>query len=127
MGPMPDRAEETAADESATVVELLPVPVQRTETARLGDVAPPVPAARPALPAVQAAAVAAGGFLAGAAVVGVAGRRRRARRQPAPARRLLRRSGGRGVSSGAGEVLQIVASRSLLVDVHLLGLPGTER
>jgi hypothetical protein len=24
-------------------------------------------------------------------------------------------------------VLQIVASRSLLVDVHLLGLPGTER
>ena len=105
------------------MVELLPVPVQATETVRVSAVTPPAAVARPSLPAVQAAAVAAGGFLAGAALAGVVGRRRHVRRQPAPSRRRLRRSG----QSGAGEVLQIVASRSLLVDVHLLGLPGTER
>jgi hypothetical protein len=67
-----------------------------------------------AVPTVQAAAVAAGGFVAGAAVVGFVGRRRA---------RPRRRSSGRGsgeVSRGA-ELLQIVGSRSLLVDVHLLG------
>ena len=73
-----------------------------------------------ALPAVQAAAVAAaGGFVAGAAVVGLVTRRqRRALRPRKGPRRLSRRSKS---APGAGELVQIVGSRSLLVDVHLLG------
>jgi hypothetical protein len=76
-------------------------------------------ASSPALvPAVQAAAAAAGGFLAGAAVIGLVNRRR-------GAARLVRRpragrvARGRGAARG-GELVQIVGSRSLLVDVHLL-------
>ncbi len=77
-----------------------------------------------ALPAVQAVAVAAGGFVAGVAVVGLVHRRQRNASAPAQARR-----GGRGARRGsrskrgaskAGELVQIVSSRSLLVDVHLL-------
>jgi hypothetical protein len=82
------------------------------------------------IPAVQAAAVAAGGFVAGAAVVGLvhrrhqrsaalAGRRRAGR---AGNRRRRRRSAGR-----AGDLVQIVGSRSFLVDVHLLGGSGENR
>ncbi|HEY1458077.1 MAG TPA: hypothetical protein VGF15_06130 [Solirubrobacteraceae bacterium] len=67
--------------------------------------------------AVQAAAVAATGFLAGAAVVGLV--QRRHRRSLAHARSDRRRVRLR--SRGADEPVQIVASRSLLVDVHLLG------
>jgi hypothetical protein len=75
-------------------------------------------------PAVQAAAVAAGSFVAGAAMVGLAHRRQRSRElvRTGARRSLSRRKGaGRGASRGAGELLQIVSSRSLLVDVHLLG------
>jgi hypothetical protein len=70
------------------------------------------------VPAVQAAAVAAGGFVAGAAVVGLVNRRhnRAALAQGQPRRRLLRRS-----RAGRVEALQIVSTRSLLLDVHLLG------
>jgi hypothetical protein len=78
---------------------------------------------RAVVPAVQAAAVAAGGFVAGAAVVGLVHRRRR-RTMLAKGRRAGRLSrGGRDGRSAnkAGELLQIVGSRSLLVDVHLLG------
>jgi len=64
-------------------------------------------------PAVQAAAVAAGGFVAGAAVVGIASRRRSGDRS------IGRR--GKDRRGKGGERLQIVGSRSLLVDVHLLG------
>ena len=77
------------------------------------------------IPAVQAAAVAAGGFVAGAAVVGLA--HRRSRRSAAlgkgrGARRLGRRARRTGGSApAASELIQIVGSRSLLVDVHLLG------
>ncbi|HEV2943656.1 MAG TPA: hypothetical protein VGX26_00885 [Solirubrobacteraceae bacterium] len=78
---------------------------------------------RAVVPAAQAAAVAAGGFVAGAAVVGLVNRRRHRRvralaKRGRAGRRLSRdaRSGGK-----AGELLQIVGSRSLLVDVHLLG------
>jgi hypothetical protein len=83
------------------------------------------------IPAVQAAAVAAGGFVAGAAVVGLVHRHRDS---AAPAKR---RRGGRGLGRGgrslgrgaragrsgdrAGELVQIIGSRSLLLDVHLLG------
>jgi hypothetical protein len=67
------------------------------------------------VPVAQAAAVAAGGFVAGAAVVGIVGRRR-----ARPSRRVSSRRRGKEISR-AGELLQIVGSRSLLVDVHLLG------
>jgi hypothetical protein len=66
-------------------------------------------------PAKQAMMVAAGGFVAGAAVVGLAGRRRGHRSRP-PARGRGARRGGR-----AEELVRIVGTRSLLVDVHLLG------
>jgi len=78
---------------------------------------------RAVVPAVQAAAVAAGGFVAGAAVVGLVHRRRR-RTALTKGRRAgrLSRDGRDGRSANrAGELLQIVGSRSLLVDVHLLG------
>lgn len=74
------------------------------------------------IPAVQAAAVAAGGFVAGAAVVGLVHRRNRHGMVPARGRRAgrARRRAGRTTPS-ASELVQIVGSRSLLVDVHLLG------
>lgn len=73
------------------------------------------------LPAVQAAAVAAGGFVAGVAFVGLVHRRQRRTGALAKAGRGARR-GGR-----AGELAQVVGSRSFLVDVHLLGGPGGNR
>ncbi len=90
----------------------------------------PAPAALPerapglVLPAVQAAAVAAGGFVVGAAVVGLAHRRQQ--RSAALGRGRRGRSlGARGAKGN--ELLQIVGSRSLLVDVHLLGGRGGDR
>jgi hypothetical protein len=80
---------------------------------------------RAVVPTVQAAAVAAGGFVAGAAVVGLVHRRRRmALAKGRSPRRLNRARPPRRDSRSAnkaGELLQIVGSRSLLVDVHLLG------
>ncbi len=86
------------------------------------------------LPAVQAAAVAAGGFVAGAAVVGLVHRRQRRAAALAKGRRAGRigpakrsRPGNRsrsGNRSRPPELVQIVGSRSLLVDVHLLGGSG---
>jgi hypothetical protein len=82
------------------------------------------------IPAVQAAAVAAGGFVAGAAVVGLVHRRQRRAAMLPKGRRAtaeLARAGRRGRrSTRAVELVQIVGSRSLLVDVHLLGTPGTD-
>jgi hypothetical protein len=80
-----------------------------------------------AAPAVQAAAAAAGGFVAGAAVFGLV--QRRQRRAAAPARNQRgHRAGRRGDSGGpVVDLVQIVASRSLLVDVHLLAGPGGDR
>jgi hypothetical protein len=82
------------------------------------------------LPAVQAAAVAAGGFVAGAAVVGLVHRRQRRSSALAKGRRAGRigsasrsRPGSRS-RPPAAELVQIVGSRSLLVDVHLLGGSG---
>ena len=76
---------------------------------------------RSVAPTAQAMAVAAGGFVAGAAVFGLASRRRGKRATRALAK------GRRGASgkSGRGELVRIVGSRSLLVDVHLLS--GAER
>jgi hypothetical protein len=77
-------------------------------------------------PASQAMVLAASGFAAGAAVVGLAVRRRgHLARGPAgrgSARKGRRKQGGR---RGGGEIVKIVGTRSLLVDVHLLG--GAER
>jgi hypothetical protein len=92
--------------------DLLPVlaevrPIEREESGRELD----RPAA--ASPAVQAAAVAATGFVAGAATVALA--RRRAARKANPALRKKRRGKKRGT-----DVIDVVASRSFLVDVHLL-------
>ncbi|MGA9315775.1 MAG: hypothetical protein WBV77_14245 [Solirubrobacteraceae bacterium] len=72
-------------------------------------------------PSVQVAAVAAGGFVAGAVLAGVLGRRH----QKAVATRAGRRLGRR--KRARNELVQIVASRSLLVDVHLLGAPARSR
>jgi hypothetical protein len=74
--------------------------------------------ARAMVPVAQAAAVAAGGFVAGAAVVGLVSRRR-----ARPRKLLTARRRGKEPTLG-GELLQIVGSRSLLVDVHLLGGRG---
>ena len=75
------------------------------------------------IPAVQAAAVAAGGFVAGAAVLGLVHRRRRHSGALSKGRRAGRELSRRGARrpSRAGEMVQIVGSRSLLLDVHLLG------
>jgi hypothetical protein len=86
----------------------------------------PLPTGSPALliPMVQAAAAAAGGFVAGAAVAGIVrrGQRRAAPGRPRRVARGVRRPQGGGRSPArAGELVQIVGSRSLLVDVHLLG------
>jgi hypothetical protein len=80
-------------------------------------------AAGAVITAVQAAAVAAGGFVAGAAVVGLVNRRHRNAAASAKGRRPSRPSrAGRAARAGErGELVQIIGSRSLLVDVHLLG------
>lgn len=76
------------------------------------------------IPAVQVAAVAAGGFVAGAAVVGLVQRRHRSAALSKGRRsgRDVGRGGrGRRMAGRADELVQIVGSRSFLVDVHLLG------
>ncbi len=81
------------------------------------------------LPAVQAAAAAAGGFMAGAAVVGLV-HRRHSRSRALGRRRAsgaLGRRRGTAKGAGPGERLQIVGSRSLLLDIHLLGGSGAGR
>ena len=66
-------------------------------------------------------AVAAGSFAAGAAVMTYVHRRRSAPRSGARRRSALQRTGG---ATAARERLQIVGSRSILLDVHLLGRGG---
>lgn len=85
------------------------VPVLAAEVRALERAAP-----RRQLPAVQAAAVAATGFVAGAATV-VAISRHVARRGPRTPRRRKRAAGA--------ETLTVTGTRSFLLDVHLLGRP----
>ena len=66
------------------------------------------------LPAIQTAAVAATGFVAGVATVALV--RRRSARKVAPS--------GRAGARRAVEVLPVVASRTFLIDVHLLAKPS---
>ncbi len=80
------------------------------------------------LPAAAAAAVAAGGFVAGAAVLGLV--HRRSARRPALAKgsSSVGRSLGRRRREPAPQMLQVLSTRSLLVDIHVLGPPaGTNR
>ncbi|MGO9320915.1 MAG: hypothetical protein ACLQBY_08970 [Solirubrobacteraceae bacterium] len=109
-------------------MDVLPVLAGEPQVVRAQPVQDALPQ-RPAgavMPAVQAAAVAAGGFVAGAAVVGLVHRRRQ-RSSALGKRRRAGRVGNRARSTGprgtgrAAELAQIVGSRSFLVDVHLLG------
>jgi hypothetical protein len=93
----------TRADEE--VVDGLPV---------LAEVSTLEPASPAALPAVQAAAAAATGFVAGAATIAILRRR--------SARKLARSAGS--IRRGGDRTLSIVGTRSFLVDVHLIAKPG---
>jgi hypothetical protein len=73
----------------------------------------PLETAPPALPAVQAAAVAATGFVAGAATIALVKRHN--------ARKLARAT--RSTPRRAVDMLPIVGSRTFLVDVHLIAKP----
>jgi len=73
--------------------------------------------------AVQAAAAAAGGFVAGAAVLSLVQRRSKAGH--ALARGARRRALG-AAAAPAAETLQVVSSRTFLVDVHRLAAPGAD-
>jgi hypothetical protein len=75
---------------------------------------------------VQTAAAAAGGFVAGAALLGLV-HRRHSRRAALRSGRSSRRIGGSGKRSKSTGELSIVGSRSLLVDVHVLGAPLRSR
>jgi hypothetical protein len=106
-----DEDQMAAGAEEAEVVDAVPVP--QGATAYEPPAAPAVPAPRGGLVvaspvAVQAAAVAVTGFAAGAATVAVV--RHRRRRKALGTRRKDR--------TALGEVL---ATRSFLVDIHLLG------
>jgi hypothetical protein len=94
---------EAVVDEEA--VDGLPV---------LADVRPIERAQLAALPAVQAAAAAATGFVAGAATVALVRRR--------SARKLARTK--RSGPSRLTDMLPVVGSRTFVVDVHMLAKPG---
>lgn len=118
-------------DDEAEVIDGVPVLAEEPEVVRVStvDALSGMDRSRALalrMPApVQAVAAGLGGFLAGAAIVAFV--RRRGRRSGAELTRRLpvrvsRRNGRERGRRGAGaELLQVVASRSLLVDVHLLG------
>jgi hypothetical protein len=113
--------------EQADSVEL-PVPVSEGELVAPAPVGAIEQARRTTIPAVQAAAAAAGGFVAGAAVVGLVNRRHaRALARGGARRGLLRRGRAAGRNAAVVDRSQIVGSRSFLLDVHLLGSPSPER
>ena len=119
-------ATQASASPSEEHLDALPVLAEEATLLRTRRPGAIVPRSSPslAIPIVQAAAAAAGGFVAGAAVVGFVHRHQQ-RATPAKPRRRARgvRRSGRGgrTTARAGELVQIVGSRSLLVDVHLLG------
>jgi hypothetical protein len=103
--PLSSAPEAGAAEPDIEVVDGFPV---------LAEVRTVERAAPAALPAVQVAAVAATGFVAGAATVALVKRR--------AARKTVRN--GRSASRRAVDLLPIAASRSFLVDVHVIGKQG---
>lgn len=75
----------------------------------------------------QTAAAAAGGFVAGAALLGLV-HRRHSKHAALASARLPRRIGRSGKRAKSGTALvDVVATRSLLVDVHLLRAPLRSR
>jgi hypothetical protein len=96
-------------------VGMFPAPASRTLTVSLSG------------PAQKTAAAAAGGFVAGAAVLGLVHRRKSKRVALASARSPRRLSRASKRSKSVGELVEVVATRSLLVDVHLLGSSGRGR
>jgi hypothetical protein len=100
---MSDREADVELDDDAETVDALPV---LAEPAYSGALVPADTVAR------QAAIVAATGFVAGAAVAVLA--HRRGRRAVAPR---LSRGGRRKLRKGE---LRVAASRSFLIDVHLV-------
>jgi hypothetical protein len=115
------RGTEGSAEEPAMPDEQVPsdaVTVAGEADTEVVDGVPVLAAVRPleraspvSLPAVQAAAVAGAGFVAGAATFALV-RHRAARRAARSARSGPRR---------AADMLPIVATRSFLVDVHVIG------
>lgn len=107
---------EIVADDAAFADAALEGPVAREESVDgvpvLAEVRTIEPVSGAALPAVQAAAAAATGFVAGAATLALV--RRHTARKQARTRRVSR----------AVDALPIVGSRSFLVDVHLIAKPG---
>ncbi len=112
-------AEPAELVESAEPAELV-VPVVPVVHGQIVGPSPRRALIRSVAPTAQTAVIAAGGFVAGAAIVGLASRRRS---------RVAKALGkGRRRTSDSGrEPLQVIATRSLLLDVHLLGLPGADR
>jgi len=98
-------SDRSATDPDVEIVDGLPV---------LAEVRTVERAAPAGLPAVQVAAVAATGFVAGAATVALVKRR--------AARKVARN--GRSGPRRAVDLLPIAASRSFLVDVHVIGKQG---
>lgn len=124
----PDAAAQIAEVEEVDALPVLQREVALDPTVRARFLARERSAGGGTRPAVQAAAVAAGSFVAGAAVAGIVHRRQR--RSPAQSTgSRLARALGRSArkASGPGELMQIVGTRTLLVDVHLLGIPDAER
>lgn len=105
--------------ERSDTEEVDAIPVLASEGERSRELVP-----HRSTPIVQTVAVAAGGFVAGAAVLGLAHRRksRRAELAARSPRRIARRR-----PKTMGEIVEVVATRSLLVDVHLLGSPARGR
>jgi hypothetical protein len=111
---MPSRT----ADDEDPAASALEGPVEAEETIDgvpvLAEVRAIEPHSPASLPAVQAAAAAATGFVAGAATIALVRRH--------SARKLAR---GRGRPQRRGiDALPIIGSRSFLVDVHLIAKPG---
>lgn len=94
-------------------VSMFPAPASRALVGSLGG-------------PVQTAAAAAGGFVAGAALLGLV-HRRHGKRVALARARSPRRIGSPGRRSKSGETVEVVATRSLLVDIHLLGAPLRSR
>ncbi|HEX4280509.1 MAG TPA: hypothetical protein VHZ27_07055 [Solirubrobacteraceae bacterium] len=101
----PAGAREAGVDSEEEVVDGFPVLAEVRTVERVSAAS---------LPAMQAAAAAATGFVAGAATVALVRRRH--------ARKLART--GRSGPRRAVDMLPIVGSRSFLVDVHVIGKQG---
>jgi hypothetical protein len=113
-----DELEEVDLLEEVEVLDAIPVLTPEPSRAIVSSLTPTV----------RTVAVAAGGFVAGAAVVGLLHQRGR-RDSPSSRRDRAGRGSSRGGRRGretsrAAELVQIVGTRSVLVDVHLLSGRG---